>query len=137
VPAEFEGALREIINIFPKRIDQYEALLTKNPLFMSRTKGIGVLSSKDALAWDVTGPTLRSTGIAHDIRKSNPYCGYDQYDFDIPTQTTGDFMAVIRSGWKRCANLFASWNRRWINCPTARCATTTENMCLRRGQRLA
>lgn len=90
VPAEFEGALREIINIFPKRIDQYEALLTKNPLFMSRTKGIGVLSSKDALAWDVTGPTLRSTGIAHDIRKSNPYCGYDQYDFDIPTQTTGD-----------------------------------------------
>ena len=90
VPAEFEGALREIINIFPKRIDQYEALLTKNPLFMSRTKGIGVLSSKDALAWDVTGPTLRSTGVAHDIRKSNPYCGYDQYDFDIPTQTTGD-----------------------------------------------
>jgi len=90
VPAEFESALREIIKVFPKRIDEYEALLTKNPLFMSRTKGIGKLDTKTALAWDVTGPTLRATGLAHDIRKSNPYCGYDLYDFDIPTQTSGD-----------------------------------------------
>lgn len=90
VPAEFHDAVANITKIFPKRIDQYEALLTKNPLFMDRTKGIGKIDTKTALAWDVTGPTLRATGLAHDIRKSNPYCGFEQYDFDIPTQTTGD-----------------------------------------------
>ncbi len=90
VPAEFESAVREIINVFPKRIDQYEALLTKNPIFMDRTKGIGKLDTKTALAWDVTGPTLRATGMAHDVRKANPYCGFEQYDFEIPTQTSGD-----------------------------------------------
>jgi NADH-quinone oxidoreductase subunit D len=90
VPAEFEAAVKQIVEIFPKRIDQYEALLTKNPIFMDRTKGIGKIDTKTALAWDVTGPTLRATGIAHDVRKANPYCGYDQYDFEIPTQTTGD-----------------------------------------------
>jgi NADH-quinone oxidoreductase subunit D len=90
VPAEFEAAVKQIIEVFPKRIDQYEALLTKNPLFMDRTKGIGKIDTKTALAWDVTGPTLRATGIAHDVRKANPYCGYEQYDFEIPTQTTGD-----------------------------------------------
>lgn len=90
VPAEFKAAVKQIVEIFPKRIDQYEALLTKNPIFMDRTKGIGKIDTKTALAWDVTGPTLRATGIAHDVRKANPYCGYDQYDFEIPTQTTGD-----------------------------------------------
>lgn len=90
VPAEFESAVREILKIFPKRIDQYEALLTKNPIFMDRTKGIGKIDTRTALAWDVTGPTLRATGLAHDVRKANPYCGFEQYDFEIPTQTTGD-----------------------------------------------
>lgn len=90
VPAEFEAAVKQIVEIFPKRIDQYEALLTKNPIFMDRTKGIGKIDTQTALAWDVTGPTLRATGIAHDVRKANPYCGYEQYDFEIPTQTTGD-----------------------------------------------
>jgi NADH-quinone oxidoreductase subunit D len=90
VPSEFESAVREIVSVFPKRIDQYEALLTKNPIFMDRTKGIGKINTKTALAWDVTGPTLRATGMAHDVRKANPYCGFEQYDFEIPTQTTGD-----------------------------------------------
>ncbi len=90
VPVEFEAALREIIKIFPKRVDEYEALLTKNPIFMDRTKGIGKIDTQTALAWDVTGPTLRATGIAQDVRKANPYCGFEQYDFEIPTQTTGD-----------------------------------------------
>lgn len=90
VPVEFEAMVKQIVEVFPKRIDSYEALLTKNPIFMDRTKGIGKIDTKTALAWDVTGPTLRATGLAHDIRKANPYCGYEQYDFDIPTQTTGD-----------------------------------------------
>ncbi len=90
VPAEFHDAVENIVKTFPKRIDQYEALLTKNPLFMDRTKGIGKIDTKTALAWDVTGPTLRATGLAHDVRKANPYCGFEQYDFEIPTQTSGD-----------------------------------------------
>ncbi len=90
VPAEFEGAVKALVAIMPKRIDEYESLLTKNPLFLDRTRGIGKIDTKTCLAWDVTGPTLRATGMPFDYRKANPYCGFEQYDFDIPTQTTGD-----------------------------------------------
>ncbi len=90
VPAEFEGAVRALVSIMPKRIDEYESLLTKNPLFLDRTRGIGKIDTKTCLAWNVTGPTLRATGMPHDYRKTNPYCGFEQYAFDIPTQTSGD-----------------------------------------------
>ena len=90
VPAEFEDAVKALVAIMPKRIDEYESLLTKNPLFLDRTRGIGKIDTKTCLAWDVTGPTLRATGMPFDYRKANPYCGFEQYDFDIPTQTTGD-----------------------------------------------
>jgi NADH-quinone oxidoreductase subunit D len=90
VPAEFEGAVRDLIKVMPKRIDEYESLLTKNPLFLDRTRGIGKIDTKTCLAMNVTGPTLRATGMPFDYRKTNPYCGFEQYDFDIPTQTTGD-----------------------------------------------
>lgn len=93
VPVEFEEAVRQFIRIFPKRIDEYESLLTKNPLFLERTKNIGVLSAEDAIRWGVTGPSLRASGIAHDLRKARPYSGYEQYDFIIPTQTEGDTYA--------------------------------------------
>ncbi len=93
VPAEFDAAVRNVIDILPKRIDQYEALLTKNPLFLDRTKGIGKIDTATCLKWNVTGPTLRATGMAHDQRKANPYCGIEQYDFNIPTQTAGDIYA--------------------------------------------
>ncbi len=90
VPAEFEPAVRQFLEIMPRRIDEYEGLLTKNPLFLDRTKGIGKIDTATCLAWNVTGPVLRATGMAHDQRKANPYCGYEQYEFDIPTQTSGD-----------------------------------------------
>jgi len=93
VPVEFEDAVRQFLRIFPARIDEYEALLTKNPLFLERTRKIGVLTPQDALRWGVTGPTLRASGIAHDLRKFQPYSGYEQYKFDIPTQTDGDTYA--------------------------------------------
>ncbi len=93
VPAEFEPAVRKFLEIMPKQIDEYEGLLTKNPLFLDRTKGIGKIDTATCLAWNVTGPVLRATGMAHDQRKANPYCGYEQYDFDIPTQTAGDIYA--------------------------------------------
>jgi len=93
VPEEFEDAVRHILKTFPERIDEYEAMLTKNPLFLERTKKIGVLSKEDAIRWGITGPTLRSSGIDHDLRKAQPYSGYEQYDFAVPTHTDGDTYA--------------------------------------------
>jgi len=98
VPVEFEEAVRQILKVFPARIDEYEAMLTKNPLFIERTKKIGILSKEDAIRWGATGPTLRASGVAHDLRKTQPYSGYEQYEFDVATQTDGDTYAryVVR-----------------------------------------
>jgi NADH-quinone oxidoreductase subunit D len=93
VPAEFEDAVRSFINEFPSRVDEYEALLTNNPIFLDRTKDIGILTQKDALSWGVTGPMLRASGIAHDLRKSQPYSGYELYNFETPIRSEGDTFA--------------------------------------------
>jgi NADH-quinone oxidoreductase subunit D len=93
VPVEFEDTVRKFIKTFPARIDEYHRLLTKNPIFMDRTKKIGVLPPKVALNYGVTGPMLRATGIAHDLRKAQPYSGYEQYDFEVPTHTDSDTYA--------------------------------------------
>jgi NADH-quinone oxidoreductase subunit D len=98
VPVEFEAAVRGFIGAFPARIDEYEALLTKNPLVLERTVHLGVLSAQDALKWGITGPPLRAAGIAHDLRKTEPYSGYEQYDFEVPTSDASDTYAryVVR-----------------------------------------
>jgi len=93
VPVEFEPAVRNFIKIFPKRIDEYEALLTKNPILLDRLVGIGILDAKTALSHGVTGPTLRASGVNWDLRKSRPYSGYEQYDFNVPIRTEGDTFA--------------------------------------------
>lgn len=90
VPVEFEAAVRNFIDIMPKRIDEYESLLTHNPLFLDRTRGIGKINTEQCLVYGLTGPTIRATGLAYDLRKAHPYSGYEQYDFEIPTQTAGD-----------------------------------------------
>ncbi len=92
-PVEFEDAVRGFLKIFPKRIDEYEALLTKNPIFIDRTVGIGVLPKDKALEWGLTGGTLRGSGVNYDIRKAFPYAGYETYDFDIPVEEAGDVYA--------------------------------------------
>jgi NADH-quinone oxidoreductase subunit D len=93
VPVEFEAAVRNILKTFPKRIDQYEALLTRNPLMLDRTLGIGKLTGEECLNFGVTGPMLRASGVKWDLRKSRPYSGYEQYDFNVPTRTEGDVYA--------------------------------------------
>lgn len=93
VPVEFEKAVRDFIKIFPKRIDEYERLLTKNPLFVDRMVDIGYLSKETALSYGVTGPSLRASGVDWDLRKARPYCGYEQYDFDVPVLHEGDTYA--------------------------------------------
>jgi NADH-quinone oxidoreductase subunit D len=90
VPVEFESAVRNFIKIFPKRVDEYEALLTKNPILLDRLVGIGILDAKTALSHGVTGPSLRASGVNWDLRKARPYMGYEQYDFNVPTRTAGD-----------------------------------------------
>jgi NADH-quinone oxidoreductase subunit D len=82
--------MSRFIDEMPAYIDSYEELLTANPIFRERTEGIGILSAEDALALAVTGPTLRASSVDFDLRKSNPYCGYETYDFAIPTGTVGD-----------------------------------------------
>src|SRR5512134_1711556 len=98
VPVEFEAAVRDFIKMMPKRIDEYEALLTKNPLFLDRLYGIGKLDAGVALQHGVTGPMLRSSGVNWDLRKVRPYMGYEQYDFNVPIYTEGDTYAryIIR-----------------------------------------
>jgi NADH-quinone oxidoreductase subunit D len=93
VPVEFEAAVRAFIQRFPKQIEEYEDLLNENPIFLERTKDIGILDPEVAVKYGVTGPQLRACGIAQDLRKSEPYMGYEQYDFDIPTHTDSDTYA--------------------------------------------
>jgi NADH-quinone oxidoreductase subunit D len=90
VPAEFEGAVRNILQIMPERIDQYEDLLTKNPLWIDRTRKIGVISGPEAIRAGLCGPSLRGSGVNWDLRKAQPYTGYEHYDFEIPLGTNGD-----------------------------------------------
>ncbi len=90
LPPGFEDAVRRFLKAFPARIAEYESMLTKNPLFVDRTRRIGVISAEDALRWGLTGPMLRGSGIGLDFRKAQPYSGYEQYEFDVPTGTHGD-----------------------------------------------
>jgi NADH-quinone oxidoreductase subunit D len=93
VPVEFEVAVRNILKTFPRRVDEYEALLTRNPLMLDRTYGIGKLTGEECLNFGVTGPMLRASGVKWDLRKTRPYSGYEQYEFEIPTRTEGDVYA--------------------------------------------
>jgi NADH-quinone oxidoreductase subunit D len=82
--------IRNFIDYFPAKVDEYEKLLTNNPIWIDRTQGVGEFSREDAINWSLSGPALRASGVNWDIRKSQPYSGYDNYKFDIPTQTNGD-----------------------------------------------
>ena len=90
VPVEFDDAVRNVLNTFPKRIDEYEDLLTRNPLFLDRTMGIGKISQSEAIQWGMSGASLRGSGPDWDLRKKRPYSGYEQYDFEVPTDDKGD-----------------------------------------------
>ena len=90
VPPEFEPAVRRFARDFRARVDDYESMLTENPLWIDRTRGLGLVGPDDAMAWGLMGPTLRASGVAHDLRKDAPYSGYEDYDFDVPVGTAGD-----------------------------------------------
>jgi NADH-quinone oxidoreductase subunit D len=82
--------VRDVIRLLAKRFRDYENLLNENPVWLARTKGIGYLDLTGCVALGVTGPVLRATGLPHDLRKSQPYCGYESYEFDTITLTGAD-----------------------------------------------
>jgi NADH-quinone oxidoreductase subunit D len=90
VTKDWLGKLREFTDGMPARIDEYEALLTKNTIWLGRTQGVGNISAKQAIAYGMTGPSLRAAGVEHDIRKLRPYSGYENYEFEVPVGTEGD-----------------------------------------------
>lgn len=96
IPDEFIPAIRQFLDFFPSRIADYEVLLKNNPIWLDRTKGVGVVSPEKAVAWGLTGPSLRGSGVNWDIRKAQPYIGYEKYDFDVPLETDGDVYARYR-----------------------------------------
>lgn len=90
LPERFEETVRSFVTSFPDRLAEYEDLLTANPIWIQRTKGVGVIKPEDAVDLGMSGPSLRACGVPWDIRKSHPYSGYEQYSFEISRGTHGD-----------------------------------------------
>jgi len=90
LPEDGPRMIARFLDTMPARIDDYERLLNENPIWLERNVGIGRLSAGDALALGVTGPMLRAAGVPIDLRKDEPYCGYETYDFDVPVRTEAD-----------------------------------------------
>ena len=93
VPDAWLQQVKGFVDSMPACIDQYEGLLTNNPIFRERMQGIGRIDANTCFAYGVTGPLLRAAGVAHDLRKAHPYCGYEQYEFAVPTRDEGDCYA--------------------------------------------
>jgi len=85
--------IARFMDTLPGHVDEYETLLTQNRIWLARTKGVGVLSREDAIALGVSGPTLRGSGVAYDVRKMFPYSSYEEFDFNVPVETAGDCYA--------------------------------------------
>ncbi|MCA1824651.1 MAG: NADH-quinone oxidoreductase subunit D [Frankia sp.] len=102
-PPGAEQRIREFLHLMPGRIDEYEDLLSANPIWLRRTKGVGYLDLNGCIALGITGPMLRAAGSTWDLRKEMPYCGYDSYDFAVPSAPDCDVYAryVVRLGEMR------------------------------------
>jgi len=90
LPDGLEAKCREFTRTFPARVDEYETLLTQNKIWMGRTQGVGAISAQEAINGGLSGPILRASNVNWDLRKVMPYCGYDSYEFIVPTGKNGD-----------------------------------------------
>ena len=90
LPDGITEKIKEFVQAFPDHIKEYETLLTKNVIWVKRTKGVGIISKEDAINWGMTGPSLRGSGVKYDVRKAFPYSSYDEFDFEIPIGSVGD-----------------------------------------------
>jgi NADH-quinone oxidoreductase subunit D len=89
-PAGWREMIGKFLKMMPSRVDEYEALLTENRIWQARLKGVGKIALEDAIAYSMSGPTLRAAGLAHDNRKAFPYSSYEEFDFNVPTRTDSD-----------------------------------------------
>jgi NADH-quinone oxidoreductase subunit D len=100
LPAGFENRVKQFLEGFPDALNTFDTLITGNTIWHSRTQGVGVIDRDDAIAWGLTGPCLRGSGVDLDLRRDNPYTGYETYDFEVPTEPDGDvwsrFMVRMR-----------------------------------------
>lgn len=93
LPSDGPDRIGDWLHVMPGRIREYEHLLSRNPIWLERNVGVGVLPAEHALAFGVTGPTLRASGVTRDVRKDEPYCGYETFEFDVPVRDAGDCYA--------------------------------------------
>ena len=93
LPAGFENRCKQFLNDFPKAVDEFHTLLSGNKIFQKRTQGVGYISAEDAIDWGLSGPCLRGSGVGLDLRRATPYCGYENYDFEVPTEPDCDVWA--------------------------------------------
>jgi NADH-quinone oxidoreductase subunit D len=95
-PRGWQQVVGKFIKSFPSKVDEYEELLNANPIWISRTKGVGFISLEDMLDLGITGPMLRGAGLNWDIRKSEPYSSYEKFDFKVPVETSNDVWSRYR-----------------------------------------
>ena len=96
LPAGFDRRCKQFLEGFPDALDQFETLVSGNTIWQSRTKGIGVITAEEAIDWGLTGPCLRGSGVSLDLRRDNPYSGYETYDFEVPIEPDGDVWARFK-----------------------------------------
>ena len=109
IPSHFHKMVDEYLTKFPRRLEELEAILNENPIFLDRIRRIGKISAEKAIAYGLTGPNLRASGVKYDVRKAFPYLSYEEFDFDVPVGTEGDVydryhvrMAELKESWKIC-----------------------------------
>jgi NADH-quinone oxidoreductase subunit D len=90
LPSGFHQAVNDFLDRFPDKLHEYEDLLTKNQIWLKRTRQVGVLSKQEAIDYGLVGPIARASGVPYDVRRAFPYLGYETYEFDVPTGTAGD-----------------------------------------------
>jgi NADH-quinone oxidoreductase subunit D len=93
LPRGFHEVVTAFLDRFPRKLDEYEDLLTRNEIYLHRSRGVGVISAAEALAYSLVGPIARASGVGYDVRKAFPYLGYETFDFEVPTRTEGDVYA--------------------------------------------
>lgn len=96
LPEDFDAAVSRFLTEFPDRMDEYETLLTRNPIWLERTEGVGVIDAATATALGLSGPSLRASGVDWDLRRDMPYAAYDEFDFDVAVADDGDVYARYR-----------------------------------------
>jgi NADH-quinone oxidoreductase subunit D len=142
ITPDFKPTLRRFLDTFPRAIDDYEALLENNPIWIDRTQGIGVIEPEKALAWGMTGPSLRGSGVNWDIRKAMPYSGYESFDFNVPLGDHGDVydrflcrirelrecVKILEQGLARLSDkgVFRSDNRKYVPPPRSELGQSME-----------